>query len=137
MVGEEENMTGEKSKEVIELLERCAKEEYCYLTTKGRVSGKPHKIEIWFGILDGTLYLLSGNGEGSDWVKNLVNNPEVTVQIAKHKFSGHAHVLGNEKEDMPIRKLMDAKYQGWQEGRRLSKWARTGLPIAIDFDQAK
>ena len=43
-----------------------AQEEYCYLTTTGRVSGNPHEIEIWFGMKDNTLYLLSGGGHKSD-----------------------------------------------------------------------
>ena len=30
--------------------------------------------------------------------------------------------------------LLAAKYQGWREGGRLSSWARTALPIAIDID---
>jgi hypothetical protein len=32
----------------------------CYLTTTGRVSGRPHTIEIWFALQDRTLYVLSG-----------------------------------------------------------------------------
>jgi hypothetical protein len=51
---------------------RFAGEPYCYLTTTGRVSGRPHQIEIWFAIDGGTLYMLSGGGERSDWVKNLL-----------------------------------------------------------------
>jgi hypothetical protein len=31
---------------------QLADEDYCYLTTIGRVSGEPREIEIWFG-LDG------------------------------------------------------------------------------------
>ena len=27
-----------------------AAEQYCYLTTTGRVSGRPHEIEIWFAV---------------------------------------------------------------------------------------
>ena len=27
-----------------------AGETYCYLTTTGRVTGKPHTIEIWFAL---------------------------------------------------------------------------------------
>jgi hypothetical protein len=50
-------------------------EEYCYLTTTGRISGRPHEIEIWFGINENSLYLLSGGGERSDWVKN-IRSPE-------------------------------------------------------------
>ena len=131
-------MKAEKTKkDVPALLERLSKEEYCYLTTTGRVSGQPHEIEIWFSILDGKLYLLSGGGEKSDWVKNLMKTPEVTVRIAKHKFAGRAHILSNEKDDLPIRKLLAAKYQQWKLGGRLSNWARTALPVAIDFYQGK
>jgi deazaflavin-dependent oxidoreductase (nitroreductase family) len=72
------------------LLASLAKEDYCYLTTTGRVSGRPHEIEIWFGLQNSTLYLLSGGGEASDWVKNLLKNPSVTVRIGKCTFAGTA-----------------------------------------------
>jgi hypothetical protein len=36
-------------------------------------------------------------------------------------------------EDLLARELLDGKYQGWHEGKRLSSWARTALPIAIDL----
>jgi deazaflavin-dependent oxidoreductase (nitroreductase family) len=128
---------GKKTKDVSTLLAGLSKEQYCYLTTTGRVSGQPHEIEIWFGILDGRLYLLSGGGETSDWVRNLRKTPQVGLRIAKHRFAGRARILGDEQEDLPIRKLLAAKYQGWQEGRRLSNWARTALPVAVDFDQGE
>ncbi len=32
---------------------------------------KPHEIEIWFADDDDTLYMLSGGGDRSDWVRNL------------------------------------------------------------------
>ena len=37
-----------------------ADEENCYVTTKGRRSGNPHEVEIWFGVVNDTLYLISG-----------------------------------------------------------------------------
>lgn len=126
-------MKVENPKDLTALLTSLSKEEYCYLTTTGRVSGKPHEIEIWFGILDGTLYLLSGGREDSDWVKNLIKTPNVTVRIAKHKFNGRARILNDGKDDTPIRKLLAAKYQQWKLGGRLSDWARTALPVAIEF----
>jgi deazaflavin-dependent oxidoreductase (nitroreductase family) len=60
---------------------RFVEEQYCYLTTRGRVSGRPHRIEIWFALDGSTLYLLSGGRERSDWVKNLRATPEVTVEL--------------------------------------------------------
>ena len=113
------------------LLSQLSKEEYCYLTTKGRVSGYPHEIEIWFGIHDSTLYLLSGS-HTSDWVKNLLKDPAVTVRIAKHTFSGVARVVREKEEECSARYLLAEKYQEWEQGKTLSQWAQTALPIAID-----
>lgn len=36
--------------------------DYCYLTTTGRHTGTPHRIEIWFSLHDGIVYILSGGG---------------------------------------------------------------------------
>ena len=119
--------------DMAKLLPRLAGEEYCYLTTTGRLSGRPHEIEIWFAIEEDTLYLLSGGGEGSDWVKNLRANPSVTVRIAKHIFTGLARIVGDKEEDTLARHLLAAKYQGWREGRPLSDWARTALLVALEI----
>ena len=35
-------------------------EAFCYLTTVGRVTGRPHTIEIWFAREGSTVYMLSG-----------------------------------------------------------------------------
>ena len=121
------------SKEVSLLPPELAREEYCYLTTTGRVSGRPHEIEIWFGLEERTLYLLAGD-HGSDWVKNLRKNPSVTVRIAKHTFSGAARLVEEQHEDRLARHLVAEKYQEWEEGKTLSQWARTALPVAIDLE---
>jgi deazaflavin-dependent oxidoreductase (nitroreductase family) len=111
-----------------------AKEEYCYLTTVGRVSGRPHEIEIWFGLRNNTLYLLSGGGKKSDWVKNLLKDPSVTVRIEKDRFAGTARLVQEQEEDTIARYLLAEKYQEWEEGKTLSEWARTALPVAIDLN---
>ncbi|RPI89373.1 MAG: nitroreductase family deazaflavin-dependent oxidoreductase [Chloroflexi bacterium] len=118
------------------ILASLAKEEYCYLTTTGRLSGKPHEIEIWFGLRNSTLYLLSGGGEGSDWVKNLLKNPSVRVRIAKRTFAGTARLVKEKEEDTEARYLLAEKYQEWEDGKTLSEWARTALPVAIDLISA-
>ena len=65
-------------------LRGLAEEDFCYLTTTGRVTGRPHEIEIWFALIPErrTLYMLSGGGDRSDWVKNLSRDPDVEVRIA-------------------------------------------------------
>jgi deazaflavin-dependent oxidoreductase (nitroreductase family) len=116
------------------VFERLGDEDVCYLTTIGRKSGKPHEIEIWFGIRDGRLYLLSGGGGSADWVKNIRKAPAVRVRINSQTASAKARILRpNTKEDAAARELLDGKYMGWREGKRLSGWASGALPVAIDL----
>jgi deazaflavin-dependent oxidoreductase (nitroreductase family) len=111
--------------------------DYCYLTTTGRRSGAPHTIEIWFGMpSDGrSLYLLSGGGDRSDWVRNLRANPSVTVQIGARtgdELPAQARVVEPGDEDDQARRLLATKYQGWDESKVMSSWARTSLCIALE-----
>ena len=115
------------------LLSQLSKEDYCYLTTTGRKSGLPREIEIWFGINGNSLYLLSGGGNQSQWVKNLLANPNVTVRIAKHNFNGIARIVSEEKEETTARHILAGKYQGWKEGKPLSDWGRTALVVGIEL----
>ena len=117
-----------------ELLSNLSNEEYCYFTTTGRVTGRPHEIEIWFGARGRSIYLLSGGGRSSDWVKNVLKIPEVTVRIAKTIFSGAARLVTVPEEELAARYMLAEKYQEWEEGRTLSEWARTALVVGIDVD---
>jgi len=113
---------------------RLADESFAYLTTTGRVSGKPHTIEIWFAMDGGTMYLLSGGGDRADWVKNLRKDPEVRVRVGTRTVSAKARpVRAGTTADLKARELLDGKYMGWSEGKRLSSWARGALPVAIDL----
>jgi deazaflavin-dependent oxidoreductase (nitroreductase family) len=109
-----------------------ADESYCYLTTTGRVSGEPREIEIWFGLDADTLYMLSGGGERSDWVKNLSREPPVSVRIADRTFTGRGRIVTDEEEDARARRLLLDKYSAGYSGD-LSRWGRTALPVAVDL----
>jgi deazaflavin-dependent oxidoreductase (nitroreductase family) len=112
-------------------LRALADEDFCYLTTTGRVTGRPHEIEIWFAVDGQILYVLSGGRDGSDWVKNLQRTPGVTVRIGNERFEGHARVVEDTKEDELARHLLIAKYE--RNAGSLSNWRRTALPIAVDL----
>jgi len=107
-----------------DFLAQFSKEEYCYLTTKGRKTGNPHEIEIWFVIHGDSLYLMSGNRERSDWVRNLIQEPNVTLRIAGQTFSVSARIVKNEPEEIPVRTLMADKYKERQSDGSLSEWAQ-------------
>jgi deazaflavin-dependent oxidoreductase (nitroreductase family) len=115
--------------------------EFAYLTTTGRRSGRPHVIEIWYGERDGVIYLLSGGGTRSDWVRNLLADPHVQVRLggprqrtAEGAVGATARLVADPAEDEVARRLLAGKYQGWTEGRQLSEWARTAVVVAVEPD---
>jgi deazaflavin-dependent oxidoreductase (nitroreductase family) len=108
-------------------------ENFCYLTTTGRRTGRPHTIEIWFGANRDTLYLMSGGRDRSDWVRNLRVNPDVRVRVGTTEWSARARSVDDPGEEAMVRRLLAGKYQGWREGKPLSGWAQTALPIGVEL----
>jgi deazaflavin-dependent oxidoreductase (nitroreductase family) len=94
-----------------------AQEQYFYLTTRGRKSGRPREIEIWFTEREGRFYIVA-EYDTSHWLRNLRANPEVQVRVGEQIFSGRARVL-NPQADAALRtvvqQLSQAKY-GWSDG---------------------
>jgi deazaflavin-dependent oxidoreductase (nitroreductase family) len=130
------DQSNKNTQSIAYLLAKLVKEDFCYLTTTGRVSGRPHQIEIWFGAQNSSIYLMAG-GHGSDWVKNLLKDPNVRVRIAKHDFTGIARLVKNEQEEMTVRNILADKYKEREDDGSLSEWARTALPVAIDLKEGK
>ena len=112
-------------------MESLASEQFCYVTTKGRRTGNPHEIEIWFGLDGRTLYMLSGGRERSDWVRNIVADRAVSVRIGSSEFSGEARLVeAGSAEDALARRLLLEKYSPGYAGD-LADWGRTALPVAV------
>ena len=120
------------SVEIISILASLAGEDYCYLTTTGRVTGKPHDIEIWFGAQKASIYLMAGDHK-SDWVKNLLKDPNVAVRIAAQHFAGTARLVTDEGEEMTSRRMIAHKYKEFEADGSLSEWAQAALVVAIDL----
>lgn len=108
-----------------------AAEDYCYVTTTGRITGKSHRIEIWFALRGSTIYILAGGGRRSDWVKNAIKQPRVDVRIGAQAFDGSTRVVDDAAEDALARRLLLEKYA--KSDSDLEEWGRTALPVAIDL----
>jgi deazaflavin-dependent oxidoreductase (nitroreductase family) len=79
----------------------------------------------------GSIYLLSGGRDRSDWVRNLQVNPRVTVELGTETLVGTARILQPETaEDRTARALLVTKYR---QGNNLDEWGRTSLPVVIEF----
>lgn len=110
---------------------------FCYLTTTGRRTGRPHTIEIWFAASPSgsTLYLLAGGRERADWVRNLMAEPAVSVRVGASGAEGgaRARVLeAGDEEDALARRLVLRKYARPGSGD-LDGWGRSALVVAVDL----
>lgn len=118
------------------MFERLADADFAYLTTIGRKTGRRHRIEIWFALENGVVYLLSGGGARADWVRNIRADPTVRLQIGSREIAARARMVRRPVEDRRARELLDGKYMEWRASRTLSSWARRSLPIAIDLPRS-
>src|SRR5262252_3177280 len=73
-----------------------SEEKFLYLTTIGRRTGLPRRIEIWFVQDAERLYVLAEHFHSAQWVKNIVNNPKVLVHLGEREFKATARVLDPE-----------------------------------------
>jgi deazaflavin-dependent oxidoreductase (nitroreductase family) len=112
---------------------RLARERFCYLTTTGRRTGRPRRIEIWFAAAEGSdvIYMMAGGRERAGWVQNLRAEPRVTVEIGDRRFAGIARIVADPAEEETARRLV---YQKYRDDDDLEEWRDSALPVAIDLE---
>ncbi len=106
--------------------------DFCYVTTTGRKSGHPHTIEIWFALHGDRVYVLSGGGDRSDWVKNIRVHPTVGLRLGDRDLITRAYVVEEPEEDALARRLLVEKYAP-KYPSDLTEWRETALPVAIEW----
>lgn len=115
--------------------DRAADASLAWLTTTGRRSGEPRTVELWFVLRGSTVYFLAGGGERAEWVRNARADPRVAVRLGDATIQGRARSPDpGSDDDLAARRAMAAKYQGWEEGRPLSRWAARATCVAVDLD---
>ncbi|MFN4336246.1 MAG: nitroreductase/quinone reductase family protein [Candidatus Nitrosocaldus sp.] len=66
-----------------------------YLITKGRRSGKEHKVQLRLVKYNGKFYA-SRRNMSSDWVKNILHDNNVAIEINGRRFEGTARIVDDE-----------------------------------------
>ena len=107
-------------------------EDHCLLSTFDRKSGRVHEVQMRFARRGDTIYMLADEGARTDWVQNIIKNPEASLRMSNETISGMGRVVTSHSEDEQARQLLAEKYDGWRDGQELSQWARTALPVAIE-----
>ncbi len=107
-------------------------EKFIYLTTSGRKTGKPHRVELWFAVA-GDHICLSHEGRETDWMRNIKKNSEVNFEIGGTKFTGYARYLqANESEAVKAKLALYLKYYGKAEERIIEDWFSLSTLILIE-----
>jgi hypothetical protein len=95
-------------------------DRFLYLTTTGRVSGLPRRIEIWFVEHGGCYYVIAERREAAQWVKNIEHDSKVRFGVAARgeaaaEVPATACVVRETALVDTIAALMETKY-GWSDG---------------------
>ncbi|MFN8523556.1 MAG: nitroreductase family deazaflavin-dependent oxidoreductase [Chloroflexota bacterium] len=113
-------------------MDRLAEPQCLHLTTRGRRSGLPREIEIWFASHNGRWYLVSELRERAQWVQNLRAEPRVQVRTNDVQTPATARVVDPANEPdlaATIAALFNQKY-GWSNGTivEITPGTDSGLP---------
>ena len=91
------------------------------LSTTGRRSGQARTVTIWF-VRDGErVYVQSGKEGKTDWYRNVIANPAVTLRFGALRLRGRALAVEDAGEAERVHGLFEQKYlsarvMGWFGG---------------------
>jgi deazaflavin-dependent oxidoreductase (nitroreductase family) len=102
------------------------------ITTTGRTSGEPRRIEIWFHNLDGRIYITGTPGRRS-WYANLRAKPAMTFhlkQATQADLPATARLITAEPERRDVLARIVATLDG---DRDLDEWVRRSPLLEVLF----
>jgi hypothetical protein len=97
------------SNAVQDLLGRVTSEKTVRLVSRGRRSGEPRQVTIWFAVVDGVIGLGTLN-EDRNWVKNARHAGEVELVFAAGSLRGRFADVTDPQLHQQIRTAMARKY---------------------------
>ena len=109
----------------------------CDITTTGRTSGKPRRIEIWYFVLDGQVYI-TGTPGPRDWLANLLAQPRMIFHVkegAQADLPAHAASIADPAER---RRILGAVMRGnsWFRAQSydLDDWVAGSPLVEVEFE---
>jgi deazaflavin-dependent oxidoreductase (nitroreductase family) len=103
------------------------------ITTTGRRSGEPHRIEIGFHYLDGKVYI-SGLPGRRDWYANLRADPAMTMHFKltlQADVTGRAVPIEDEASRRPLLERITAR---WNRKDQLEQFIADSPLIEVRLD---
>ena len=63
------------------------------LTTTGRKTGLSRVTPLQYERIDGEYYVAAARGKKADWIRNLIADPNVKIQVKNHHHIGIARLI--------------------------------------------
>ena len=107
------------------------------ITTTGRRSGLPRRIEIWFLNVDGVIYITGTPGR-RDWYANLVANSSLTFHLKESTavdLPAHATVVTDRAERARVFEATSARWY-LDQGDSLDSLLDDAPMVRLRFDGA-
>lgn len=109
----------------------------CDITTIGRRSGQPSRIEIWYFVVDQQVYL-TGTPGARDWYANLLAEPHFTFHVkqgASADLSARAMPITDLAERRRIMAEVMRRTSYFADGD-LDAWVAGSPLVAVEFVQS-
>lgn len=104
------------------------------ITTTGRASGQPRRLEIWYHIVDGRYYITGRPGPRS-WYANVLTNPNITFHLkesAQADLPATAHPITDADEKRRVF-LNAPKLADYINEQNVEEWVTASPLIEITF----
>lgn len=111
---------------------RIIGEKHIYLTTRGRRTGNPHKVELWFAISGDKIYL-SHEGPYTDWMKNILKDSRVRFKIGGTLFRGKACIVKSGEAFEIGKHVLYLKYYGKASESVINDWFSESTIVEISM----
>ena len=103
------------------------------ITTTGRKSGNPHRIEIAFHYLDEVVYI-SGLPGNRDWYANMVANPEITFHLKQSLQADIPATATPVLDEAPRREILAKIVQKWDRQDELEKFMKSSPLVKVQLN---
>jgi deazaflavin-dependent oxidoreductase (nitroreductase family) len=105
------------------------------ITTTGRRSGMPRRIELVFHNIDGHI-VISGLPGRRDWYANLVANPRFTFHLTGPVLADLPATARPITEPVERKALMERVARNWRRDDQLDVMMRRSPLVEVTFDAA-
>lgn len=104
------------------------------ITTIGRRTGEPRRIEIWFLNIDGAIYI-AGTPGPRDWLANLAANPDFTFHLKESTTADLAATATLIADLGERRRVFEAGSSSWyrNQGDDFDDLVATSPMVRVEF----